>query len=1490
MFAATSDYSFISIATDEATVTGFKTLFACDNLANVFSFYKQSGATTNNGWNMYTNGGAVTFTNPTAVGFSASGGSNGYWNGANYTSDANTQTIMPQISAITGTISGGVHPITYIDGNQGNLSGFTPTNTHYFQSLGIGGEVSLAETWKGRIPEFIAYPSQLTAAQMIRVNSYLAIKYGITLGQGGGTTTAQIFTNNSNYNYQASDASVIWNATTNSTYKYHIAGIGRDDASALDQEQSQSQNPNMQPIIGNASNINTSNATHTGSFSADKSFEMWGCDGASTNFATAFAFGTSTVRMTRVWKVQETGTVGTVKVAVKICDFDGNITEPYLLVSNSSTFDGTSTRIAMGKESIGGVYYYTATTDFTNGQFFTFAGLIAAPGGISANLKLWLKADGCVTSTGGDGTKVSTWLDASGNGYDVLQGTSGNQPLYYTTTASQLLNFNPTVYFDGLTRYLQNNTALFAATSAYSFIGAATDESTAWATYHSLYSCDNVANTFSFYKVQLPAANSNCWNMWTAAAGPNATNPGGIAFSATGGPNGYYNGASYTSNANTQTIIPQISAITGTITNVGAKPISYIDGNSGSYAVYTNTNAAYFQKFAIGAEVGGVEPWYGKIPEFAAYNTNLSAAQMIRVNSYFSIKYGTTLGQGGTNPNIFANDANYNYQASDASVIWNATTNATYKWHIAGIGRDDAGGLDQEQSQSQNPNMQPIIGNASNINTSNATHTGSFSADKSFEMWGCDGATTSFATAFAFGTSTVRMTRVWKVQETGTVGTVKVAVKICDFDGNITEPYLLVSNSSTFDGTSTRIAMGKESIGGVYYYTATTDFTNGQFFTFAGLIAAPGGISANLKLWLKADGCVTSTGGDGTKVSTWLDASGNGYDVLQGTSGNQPLYYTTTASQLLNFNPTVYFDGLTRYLQNNTALFAATSPYSFIATATDESTASATYHSLYSCDNVANAFSFYKVQLPAANSNCWNMWTAATGPNATNPGGIAFSANGGPNGYYNGASYTSNASTKTITPQISAITGTITNVGAKPISYIDGNSGSYAVYTNTNAAYFQKFAIGAEVGGVEPWYGKIPEFIAYNNNLTAAQMIKENTYLAIKYGTTLGQGGTNPNIFANDGLYNYQNTSGTVIWDATANSGFKYNIAGIAKDRIEGLEQKISKSSNGVPDIVTISLDNDFTSANNDPVRTTSFSNDLSSLVWGTDNAAFTFTQTYNTSLNFRMVRKWKMQKTNFTNPVYFNFTNSNIANSTPYYLIANSTSANTGWTQTASATSNAAGNTITFGPVSLGTNNSYYFSISNNSSTPLPIELLNFQAVLDEKTVNVLWETASEINNDYFTVERSVDGVNFVTIGIIPSKASGGNSTSVLSYTINDDNVSSGIYYYRLKQTDFNGKYTYSNIDAVEIKENSDFSFNIVPNPNNGAEFNLVIVAEKHQKIVIVINDILGQQLYSKVISTEQEGNTTYILDLIQKLNSGVYFITATSDQKVYVKRMIVN
>lgn len=111
---------------------------------------------------------------------------------------------------------------------------------------------------------------------------------------------------------------------------------------------------------------------------------------------------------------------------------------------------------------------------------------------------------------------------------------------------------------------------------------------------------------------------------------------------------------------------------------------------------------------------------------------------------------------------------------------------------------------------------------------------------------------------------------------------------------------------------------------------------------------------------------------------------------------------------------------------------------------------------------------------------------------------------------------------------------------------------------------------------------------------------------------------------------------------------------------------------------------------------------------------------------------------------------------------------------------------------------------------TTLPISLLSFDATANQNQVNLSWATASEKNNDFFTIERTVDGIDFEEVGKVAGQ---GNSSLKNEYTFSDTRPKNGISYYRLKQTDYNGESEYFEVKSVNIQK-GDFVSNVYPNP----------------------------------------------------------------------------
>jgi hypothetical protein len=100
-------------------------------------------------------------------------------------------------------------------------------------------------------------------------------------------------------------------------------------------------------------------------------------------------------------------------------------------------------------------------------------------------------------------------------------------------------------------------------------------------------------------------------------------------------------------------------------------------------------------------------------------------------------------------------------------------------------------------------------------------------------------------------------------------------------------------------------------------------------------------------------------------------------------------------------------------------------------------------------------------------------------------------------------------------------------------------------------------------------------------------------------------------------------------------------------------------------------------------------------------------------------------------------------------------------------------------------------WSSGATGSTSLPVELISFTATQHKTSIELHWRTASELNNNYFEVQKSTEGILFKSIGQLPGK---GTTTEISTYTFTDD-VIRPVAYYRLKQVDYDGAFTYSNI-----------------------------------------------------------------------------------------------
>ena len=183
-------------------------------------------------------------------------------------------------------------------------------------------------------------------------------------------------------------------------------------------------------------------------------------------------------------------------------------------------------------------------------------------------------------------------------------------------------------------------------------------------------------------------------------------------------------------------------------------------------------------------------------------------------------------------------------------------------------------------------------------------------------------------------------------------------------------------------------------------------------------------------------------------------------------------------------------------------------------------------------------------------------------------------------------------------------------------------------------------------------------------------------------------------------------------------------------------------------------------------------------------------------------------------------------------------------------------------------------FGIGSGTANPLPIELIYFKAKLVENIVKLTWATASELNNDYFTIERSSDGIHFEEI---IRQRGAGNNTYTIYYKNEDKNPLKGYNFYRLKQTDYDGLFIYSAIETIVNILNTDDVpdleiISISPNPFSNS-FNVSFLTKKIMEIDISFINSAGQVVnHNKIKSID--GFNSYEFSDYQYLNKGVYYL----------------
>jgi hypothetical protein len=187
-------------------------------------------------------------------------------------------------------------------------------------------------------------------------------------------------------------------------------------------------------------------------------------------------------------------------------------------------------------------------------------------------------------------------------------------------------------------------------------------------------------------------------------------------------------------------------------------------------------------------------------------------------------------------------------------------------------------------------------------------------------------------------------------------------------------------------------------------------------------------------------------------------------------------------------------------------------------------------------------------------------------------------------------------------------------------------------------------------------------------------------------------------------------------------------------------------------------------------------------------------------------------------------------------------------------------------------------------ASMTLPLTWKSVKAWHDKtETSNKLeWETMHEVNVEAFDIERSANGDNFVRIATV--KASG--SHEVHSYTYTDKQISATVkkYYYRIKQRDKDGKYTYSSVVSADRSGDSNLNMQVIPNPGKPGQTRIKIVSDRPTQAELTIINATGKMVMKKKVWV-----TGTVQSLLPGVQGGVYFVRLQNERQVITKRFII-
>ncbi len=448
------------------------------------------------------------------------------------------------------------------------------------------------------------------------------------------------------------------------------------------------------------------------------------------------------------------------------------------------------------------------------------------PAGIGNDLELWLRADAEIGNYA-DGASVSQWTDqAFGTPLTNAYSSGTEMPTFYNN-ASQNVNFNPVISFDG-------NDAMYGKKGFFNddiyIVVRPTNATSSTSPTQDVFCGDwytevpanqditgiAIGNTSARFTNDIVAYNQGAQTNYGKAVVSTALSYDNVVIfnarkNATGTMDLFFDGLDL--------------SVLGVVQEVNVPTYSDI------------MNARYW--------LGRSEFWGasldGDIVEVIVYSDVKSAAEKNRIESYLALKYGVALGIDG-DAGLGIPHIPIGYVDSSSNNLWDLASNAGYTFNVSGIGRDDCGNLNQKQSRSIDPGSVLTIGLGDIYNT-NSANPNSFTDDLDFLMWGSDGGPmTASATPISVNLGPTTVTtltdvaeRIWKVTEIATtdITTAKVSVATADLvslpalSGNDAYVMILADDDAFTTGIETVFLQTNGANQEAYY-----DFDGTKYFTF----------------------------------------------------------------------------------------------------------------------------------------------------------------------------------------------------------------------------------------------------------------------------------------------------------------------------------------------------------------------------------------------------------------------------------------------------------------------------------------------------------------------------------------------------------------------------------------------------------------------------------------------------------------------------------